>query len=184
MKTNAKTANPSHPVIPKKPPSTCHPEGAIATEGSPDRRHNKETLRCAQDDNYADDRLSAAENFCDELNDSRLWKIKISYQKRWTHLRRTQQSVKIQCVKPWRRSTGPKTPAGKAHAASNRYAGSPLKIALDHNGRFLTLLNRYITLRKKAPELANRMVPHLKILGLAATAGLLAALRISSQKTP
>jgi hypothetical protein len=37
----------------------------------------------------------------------------------WTSERREQQAVKIRAARPWLRSTGPRTPAGKAKAAQN-----------------------------------------------------------------
>lgn len=64
-------------------------------------------------------RLAHAQSFANELNESRLWKIKISYQKRWTVRHRARKSVEIQLTKPWRRSTGPKTQAGKTRARLN-----------------------------------------------------------------
>jgi len=70
-----------------------------------------------------DDRLSVAKNFANELNDSRLWKIKISYQKRWTKHRRAQKAMEIQTTRPWLRATGPKTAAGKRRAARNADKG-------------------------------------------------------------
>ena len=39
--------------------------------------------------------------------------------KGWTQARRARQAALIRSWQPWRRSTGPRTPAGKARAAQN-----------------------------------------------------------------
>ena len=41
----------------------------------------------------------------------------------WTPERRAKQSAAIQRWRPWERSTGPKTAAGKARVARNAYKG-------------------------------------------------------------
>ena len=41
----------------------------------------------------------------------------------WTTERRLKQSLMIRTWKPWERSTGPKTPEGKAVAARNPWKG-------------------------------------------------------------
>lgn len=42
----------------------------------------------------------------------------------WTDERRKRQAVLIRRWKPWQRSTGPRTAAGKARARRNAYKGS------------------------------------------------------------
>jgi hypothetical protein len=42
----------------------------------------------------------------------------------WTPERRKRQSAQIQRWKPWERSTGPRTLAGKERIAQNAYKGS------------------------------------------------------------
>ena len=42
----------------------------------------------------------------------------------WTPERRQRQAAAIQQWRPWERSTGPKTPAGKARVARNPYKGA------------------------------------------------------------
>ena len=47
----------------------------------------------------------------------------------WTEDRRQRQREAIQRWKPWSKSTGPKSPEGKAATSNNAYAGSePMKI--------------------------------------------------------
>ena len=41
----------------------------------------------------------------------------------WTPERRARQAERIRQWKPWERSTGPRTPAGKAKAARNAWKG-------------------------------------------------------------
>jgi hypothetical protein len=41
----------------------------------------------------------------------------------WTQARRARQSKAIQRWKPWERSTGPRTAAGKARVSRNAYKG-------------------------------------------------------------
>lgn len=65
------------------------------------------------------DRLAHAKNFANELNDFRLWKIKISYQRRWTAKRRAEKADLAHQHKAFLKSTGPKTAAGKARSAAN-----------------------------------------------------------------
>ncbi|MGX5649589.1 hypothetical protein ACWKW4_04940 [Hydrogenophaga borbori] len=41
----------------------------------------------------------------------------------WTPERKARQAALIRAWKPWRQSTGPKTPAGKAKASRNAFTG-------------------------------------------------------------
>jgi hypothetical protein len=41
----------------------------------------------------------------------------------WTQERRAQQASRLHSLKPWMRSTGPRTAAGKARSARNAYKG-------------------------------------------------------------
>lgn len=41
----------------------------------------------------------------------------------WTPERRARQAALIRAWKPWERSTGPRTPEGKAKASRNAYKG-------------------------------------------------------------
>ena len=43
--------------------------------------------------------------------------------KNWTPERRARQAAFLRTLKPWLRSTGPRTPAGKARSARNAYKG-------------------------------------------------------------
>ena len=43
--------------------------------------------------------------------------------KSWTLERRAQQAACLRTLKPWLRSTGPRTTAGKARSARNAYKG-------------------------------------------------------------
>jgi hypothetical protein len=47
----------------------------------------------------------------------------------WTLERRMKQAELIKLTKPWSKSTGPKTPGGKAISARNAYAGDEIAIA-------------------------------------------------------
>jgi hypothetical protein len=49
----------------------------------------------------------------------------MSYQSSWTPERRARQAAIIRCTKPWTRSTGPRTPEGKAISSKNAAHGSP-----------------------------------------------------------
>ena len=149
-------------------PATCHPEGAAATEGS--LRHEGTS-----------DRFSAALNFANGLNDSRLWKIRISYQKRWTKYRKTRQSVRIRMQKPWLHATGPKTAKGKAIAAKNAMAGDSFDRAffipaLEANARFLRAVNLAITLERNGTPMPDNLQTHLKTMAQDSTNHLLAVL--------
>ena len=42
----------------------------------------------------------------------------------WTEERRQRQSLRIHEWKPWKRSTGPQTPEGKAKSSRNAYKAS------------------------------------------------------------
>ena len=167
MKSNAAKTTHPHTVILKEP----------ATEGS------QGIPRCAQDDNQPCDRLTHAKNFAHELNESRLWKIKISYQKRWTSHRRTRKSIEIQLTKPWQHSTGPKTAAGKHRSSLNALHGDPALLAMSHalraHRRFLTALNLLIRLRKHGHCGEKSFAAHCTQLGNAATHALLKALMIA-----
>ena len=46
--------------------------------------------------------------------------------RKWTQEQRQRQSQAIQRWKPWKQSTGPKSPGGKAVAARNAWAGGDL----------------------------------------------------------
>lgn len=65
------------------------------------------------------DRLSHAKKFANELSDSRLREIKISYKRRWPPEKRAAKAQWIQTRKPWEASTGPKTEAGKQESRAN-----------------------------------------------------------------
>ena len=49
----------------------------------------------------------------------------------WTEERRERQAKAIQTWKPWQRSTGPRSAAGKAVAARNAYKGADTAILRD-----------------------------------------------------
>jgi len=157
-----------HNVILKEPP---------ATEGS----HG--ILRCAQDDNGVNDRLAAAKKFANELNDSRLWKIKISYQKRWTAHRRRQKSMEIHMTRPWLRATGPKTAAGKYAASRNafRHCGRDrvaqiLRAAMRDQKTYLRAARSYTDPRLCRPWGPRKPFLRLVSMGNLATKRLLYAL--------
>lgn len=51
------------------------------------------------------------------------WKRQMRNRNGWTPERRAKQRSMIQSWKPWRQSTGPRTPEGKARASRNRWRG-------------------------------------------------------------
>ena len=54
----------------------------------------------------------------------------------WTAERRARQAARLRTLKPWLRSTGPRTSAGKARSACNAYKGG-LRTALRELSRAL-----------------------------------------------
>lgn len=73
--------------------------------------------------------------------------------KGWTPERRAKHAAAIRRWKPWTKSTGPRTAAGKARATQNatKPHNSPDRIvraALRTHARYLTDLNRYLGLKK------------------------------------
>ena len=91
------------------------------------------------------DRLAHAKNFANELSDSRLREIKLS----WTAERRAEKATLIRRHQPWRKATGPKTEAGKARSSINafkdRQNGPVIRLLLAWMGmqrRFLRRLER------------------------------------------
>ena len=73
----------------------------------------------------------------------------------WTPERRARQAARIRIWAPWAQSTGPRTLAGKKRSAQNaakpalkRDPGRRMERALRDHGRYLTELNKYITLEK------------------------------------
>ena len=60
----------------------------------------------------------------------------------WTSERRAKQSAAIRQWRPWERSTGPRTAAGKARVARNAYKGGGQKEALRTLARLLRELRR------------------------------------------
>jgi len=135
------------------------------------------------DDGRESDRLTHAKNFANELNESRLWKIKISYQKRWTHHRRAQKRVEIQITKPWNRSTGPKTHAGKARTRLNALRHDPADQAIKHALRlhqlFLRSIHTLISMRKGHHPDVEAQQARCSRLGIAANHILMSALLLS-----
>lgn len=53
------------------------------------------------------------------------------YKSGWTEERRAKQREAIQRWKPWEKSTGPKTPEGKAQAALNVYSARLSRMPFD-----------------------------------------------------
>lgn len=109
------------------------------------------------------DRLSTAKKFADQLNDSRLWKIKISYQKRWTKHRRARKSVEIQYTKPWLRSSGRKPDIAKNYA----------RHALRLQTRFIQRVNLLARCRKQGIPVPEAWLEETKALGNHVTASLI-----------
>lgn len=135
----------------------------------------------AQPSQQSPDRLSHALNFANELNDSRLWKIRISYEKRWTNLKRTKAKTRITLQKPWLRSTGPRSAEGKTASSRNAQKGdffdrAVFLPALKANERFLNSVSHYLRLKRTNHRAADDF--HTLCLAMAreATAGLEAAL--------
>lgn len=148
---------------------------------------NAQTTQPKTMDNPPPDRLSHALDFANELNESRLWKIKISYQKRWTRHRKTRQSVRIRLQKPWRRSTGPKTAQGKAITSRNALTGDHIDRAffipaLQANARFLSAVNLFVSLKRRGGPVPPACNDRLVTMGLDAATRLLTALFIAHEQ--
>ncbi|HEU4838263.1 MAG TPA: HemK/PrmC family methyltransferase [Micavibrio sp.] len=104
--------------------------------------------------NPAADRLSHAKLFADELSNSRLRKTKAF----WSPEKRAEKSRVIRLVRPWARSTGPKSEAGKLNSSLNGGTG---RADLRRLHRWLRLQNayrRYAELIRIKPFPAN---PHM-----------------------
>ncbi len=70
---------------------------------------------------FCENRLSAAFFYTNELKDSRLREIENRRQTRWNAPARAKKSREIKQIRPWLRSTGPKTARGKGISALNAY---------------------------------------------------------------
>lgn len=135
-------------------------------------------------ENAVPNRLSHALKFANELNESRLCKIRISYEKRWTKLKRTRQSARIHMQKPWAKSSGPKTPSGKAASSRNALTGDAFDRALflpalKANEAFLCTVRLLIRLKRQNHPSTDDYHAQCLAMGMKATAGLLFALAIA-----
>ena len=61
--------------------------------------------------------------------------------KGWTDERRKKQAERIRQTQPWKKSTGPKTPKGKARASLNAFKHGARCRHMDHY-RYMLWLNR------------------------------------------
>jgi release factor glutamine methyltransferase len=110
----------------------------------------------------ANDRLSHAKLFADELSNSRLRKTKTL----WTPEKRMEKSRLIRLVRPWEHSTGPKTEAGKLNSSLNGGTG---RADLRRFNRWLRLQNayrRYVELIRIKPFPANPLMLRKRMLTL------------------
>jgi hypothetical protein len=130
--------------------------------------------------NLDQDRLAHAKNFANELNESRLWKIKISYQKRWTKPKRAQKAVEIQTYRPWTKSSGPKTAAGKLRSGGNADQGGrarkPMLMALASQKRFIQAVERLARARNRGETIPAEHYMAVTRMGQAASRALNLAL--------
>lgn len=85
----------------------------------------------------------------------------------WSAARRAHHAAAIQRWKPWAKSTGPRTKAGKVKSAQNAWkhggCAAPMRnvdAALARHARFLRTLNLLITARKHNP--ANELLARLQ----------------------
>lgn len=88
----------------------------------------------------------------------------------WSPARRAAQAEAIRRWRPWAKSTGPKTAAGKARVAQNAAKASArsrlpdpdrrMKRALKNHEAYLTDLNRFILACKKFPK--NKLLKECK----------------------
>ena len=69
----------------------------------------------------ANDRLAPLLKYANELTDSRLREIKARREARWTPTARALKLSKIRAIKPWEKSTGPKTADGKSKSCQNAF---------------------------------------------------------------
>lgn len=133
----------------------------------------------AQDDIAQPDRLAAAEFFARELNESRLWKIRISYQKRWTKHRRTQKSLEIQRTRPHLARTA----NNNARVRRDDVEDILMKRALKKHGAFLRAVSTLCRLRKTGHPLTPAFTLYCRALGAEATAELETARAFISRVT-
>lgn len=178
MKTNV--ATPAHHVIPSEAEGSGPNAGISPLRDAPTIAPVEMT--------QLEDRLAAAQTFANELNEFRLWKIKISYQKRWTTHRRAKKAVEIQITKPWKHSTGPKTLAGKSRTRLNALypdAGfHAMKDALRLHNAFLRTVRLLTRMLKNAHPDANTLAAHSHRLGLLAANAMTRALALSERDFP
>jgi release factor glutamine methyltransferase len=112
----------------------------------------KPTPETAQ--NPAADRLSHAKLFADELSNSRLRKTKTF----WTPEKRAEKARVIRLVRPWTRSTGPKSEAGKLNSSLNGGTGRADLRRLNRWLRLQDAYRRYAELIRTKPFPAD---PHM-----------------------
>ena len=107
--------------------------------------------------------------------------------KGWTPERRAQQAARIREWRPWRRSTGPRTEAGKAQSAMNalKHGGRShahimemrrIRYALRLAARNIAILRTHIRVTRLEHSLAATPQTHETLTKLTALRGVLAAL--------
>jgi hypothetical protein len=69
----------------------------------------------------------------------------------WTPERRARQAQLIATWRPWERSTGPRTVAGKAASSRNAYRGGGLRAYLREVREFLRETNEFGNLFRRGP---------------------------------
>lgn len=181
MRSNA--AKTTHPTPSSRPNPGLEPGVAEGSGSTPEISPLRDASRIAPVEmTLEENRLAHAKNFANELNKSELWKIKISYQKRWTARRRANKAVEIQITKPWQHSTGPKTAAGKRRSSLNALRGDPellaVKSALRVQRRFLNAVSLLIRMRKSGHPGEKSFAAQCACLGKAATHALVNALML------
>lgn len=78
----------------------------------------------------------------------------------WTPARRARQAAKIREWKPWTRSTGPKTPEGKARVGQNNFRHGFRNATMKEFLRLLSLQRRYVQYVNRMLDLDKARLRH------------------------
>lgn len=143
--------------FPAKAANRHHPHSEI-TQPAMDSRSSD---TASHDVNVGQDRLAHAKNFAAKLSDSRLREMAQAYRKRWTPAHRAEKAKIIQSIKPWKRSTGPKSGPKRKGAGFRKQA---LNATLRQHRWFLQSQQPRFGFRKSAAGLGITSTAALYLL--------------------